>query len=98
MLVLLVAVMPVVWTGETRGGVQCKLNRDARGLVVQVGAGRKAEKTRLKALLTARVTLMEEVLGGALPTDLHAILGEKSHGNTSIGSSCPVRKAQLCVV
>ena len=78
--------------------MQCKLNRDARGLVVQVGAGRKAEKTRLKALLTARVTLMEEVLGGALPTDLHAILGENSHGNTSIGSSCPVRKAQLCVV
>ena len=73
MLVLLVAVMPVVWTGETRGGLQCKLNRDDRGLVVQVGAGRKATKTRLKALLVERVKFMEELLGGALPADLNVL-------------------------
>ena len=93
MLALCLAAMPVVWTGTGRNGVQLKLNRDQRGLVVQEGSGRKASKTRLKAAPHERVAVMESLLGGAPPAELGALLNETGLATSSSAQAplLPVR-------
>jgi hypothetical protein len=49
---LALALMPVIWSGMTHDGVECKLNQDSRGLVASVGKGGKSTKQRVASQST----------------------------------------------
>lgn len=49
---LALALMPVIWSGMTHDGLECKLNQDKCGLVASVGKGGKSTKQRVASKST----------------------------------------------
>ena len=72
---LLLAAMPLVWSGEDDNGAKLALNVDSKdNFTLYTGTGKAKRKEHLNASKVRALTTLHQKMGGRLPAKLRAIL------------------------